>query len=82
MHLNIPNIFPIARLNRLTFKKAYLRFLAQFISIIPLGFGIWSIATDKKKQAWHDMLLNCYVIKNQKEINEINEIKEIKQIKY
>ncbi|MFN7674574.1 RDD family protein [Flavobacterium sp.] len=68
--------------NRLTFKKAYLRFLAQFISIIPLGFGIWSIATDKKKQAWHDMLLNCYVIKNQKEIKEINEIKEIKQIKY
>ncbi len=57
--------------NKLTFKKAYLRFLAQFISIIPLGFGIWSIASDEKKQAWHDMLLNCYVIKNQKEIKQI-----------
>ena len=58
--------------NRLTFKKAYLRFLAQFISIIPLGFGIWAIATDEKKQAWHDMLMNCYVVKNQKEIKQIN----------
>jgi uncharacterized RDD family membrane protein YckC len=57
---------------KLSFKKAYLRFLAQFISIIPLGFGIWSIASDKKKQAWHDMLMNCYVIKNQKEIKHIN----------
>jgi uncharacterized RDD family membrane protein YckC len=57
---------------RLSFKKAYLRFLAQFISIIPLGFGIWSIASDEKKQAWHDMLLNCYVIKNQKEIKQVN----------
>ena len=56
---------------RLSFKKAYLRFLAQFISIIPLGFGIWSIASDEKKQAWHDMLMNCYVIKNQKEIKRI-----------
>ena len=57
--------------NRLTFKKAYLRFLAQFISIIPLGFGIWSIASDEKKQGWHDMLMNCYVIKNQKEIRKL-----------
>ena len=47
---------------RLSFKKASFRFLTQIISIVPLGFGIWSIATDKKKQAWHDMLLGCYVI--------------------
>ncbi len=48
--------------NRLTFKKAAFRYLAQIISILPLGFGIWAIAKDDKKQAWHDMLLDCYVI--------------------
>ena len=57
--------------NRLNFKKASLRFLAQFLSIIPLGFGIWAIASDKKKQAWHDMLMECYVIKFQEEIKQI-----------
>ena len=49
---------------KLTFKKASLRYLAQILSVLPLGFGIWAIATDSKKQAWHDMLLGCYVIKN------------------
>jgi len=52
--------------NRLNFKKASLRFIAQIISIIPLGFGIWAIASDEKKQAWHDMLMGCFVIKNEK----------------
>lgn len=49
--------------NKLTFKKACLRYLAKVISILPLGFGIWSIAWDEKKQSWHDMLVGCYVIK-------------------
>ncbi len=48
--------------NKLTFKKAAFRYLAQIISILPLGFGIWAIAKDDKKQAWHDMLLGCFVI--------------------
>lgn len=50
--------------NKLTFKKAALRYIAQIISIIPLGFGIWAIAKDEKKQGWHDMLLGCYVIQS------------------
>lgn len=49
--------------NRLTFKKAAFRYLAQIISILPLGFGIWAIAKDEKKQGWHDALVGCYVIK-------------------
>lgn len=49
--------------NRLTFKKAALRYLAKIISIIPLGFGIWAIDGDKKGQSWHDMLMGTYVIR-------------------
>jgi uncharacterized RDD family membrane protein YckC len=49
--------------NRLSFKKAAFRFLAQLLSIAPLGFGIWAIANDEKKQGWHDVMLGCYVIK-------------------
>ena len=52
--------------NRLNFTKAALRYLAQIISILPLGFGIWAVATDEKKQGWHDLLLGCYVIKRKK----------------
>ena len=54
--------------NRLSFNKAALRYVAIIISIIPLGFGIWAIATDEKKQAWHDALLGCFVVKNQEEV--------------
>lgn len=48
----------------LTFRKAVLHYLAQIISILPLGLGIISIARDAKKQAWHDMLVGCYVVVN------------------
>jgi uncharacterized RDD family membrane protein YckC len=50
--------------NRLTYRKAILRYLAIIISVLPLGFGIWAIAYDKKKQGWHDALLGCYVVKS------------------
>jgi uncharacterized RDD family membrane protein YckC len=48
----------------LTFIQGFWHFAFQFISILPLGFGIWSIIYDKKKQAWHDMMVGCYVIEN------------------
>ena len=51
----------------LSFKKAYWHFAFQIFSVLPLGFGIWSIATDKKKQGWHDMMIGSYVIINKSE---------------
>jgi len=46
----------------LTFVQGFWHFAFQFISVLPLGFGIWSIIYHKKKQAWHDGLVGCYVI--------------------
>jgi uncharacterized RDD family membrane protein YckC len=60
--------------NRLSFKKACLRYLATFISIIPFGIGIWTIASDEKKQGWHDKLTGCYVINNRKKAFLENEV--------
>ena len=48
--------------NKLSFARAVSRYLTMFISILPLGFGIWAIASDKKGQAWHDRITRCLVI--------------------
>ena len=48
---------------RVSIKIATIRYLSIFFSVIPLGFGIWSILTDEKKQGWHDMIAGCYLIK-------------------
>jgi uncharacterized RDD family membrane protein YckC len=53
--------------NKLTFKRAVFRYLALYLSVIPLGLGIWTIAKDEKKQGWHDMLTDCYVIMDKQE---------------
>lgn len=64
--------------NRLTFLVAALRYLAQIISVLPLGFGIWAIASNDKKQAWHDMLLGCYVIVNKPDLTNNSDDEESK----
>jgi uncharacterized RDD family membrane protein YckC len=48
---------------KLSFLNASLRFIASLISILPLGLGIWAIAFDRKKQAWHDELMGTYVVR-------------------
>jgi uncharacterized RDD family membrane protein YckC len=41
------------------------RYLAYFISSIPLGLGLFWVAFDKRKQGWHDKLAGTVVIHNQ-----------------
>lgn len=48
----------------ISFKIAFLRYITQIISIFPLGFGIWAIASNEHNQAWHDAFFDCYVVKN------------------
>lgn len=48
---------------KVSFLKAALQYPAHFLSVMPLGFGIWAIATDDQKQAWHDSMLGTLVIK-------------------
>ena len=40
------------------------RYLAYFISMIPLMLGIFWVGFDKKKQGWHDKLANTLVVKD------------------
>lgn len=42
------------------------RYLAYFISSIPLGLGFLWIAFDSRKQGWHDKLAGTVVIDSQK----------------
>jgi len=39
------------------------RYLAYFVSMIPLMLGIFWVGLDKKKQGWHDKLANTLVVK-------------------
>lgn len=40
------------------------RYLAYFVSILPLFLGIFWVAFDKRKQGWHDKLAGTVVVKN------------------
>jgi uncharacterized RDD family membrane protein YckC len=42
------------------------RYLAYYVSIIPLCLGIIWIGIDKRKQGWHDKLAGTVVIKSNK----------------
>jgi uncharacterized RDD family membrane protein YckC len=39
------------------------RYLAYYVSLLPLGLGILWVAFDKKKQGWHDKLARTVVIR-------------------
>ena len=39
------------------------RYFAYFVSVLPLGLGIFWVAFDKKKQGWHDKLAGTVVVR-------------------
>lgn len=39
------------------------RYLAYFVSIIPLGLGMIWVGFDSRKQGWHDKLANSVVVR-------------------
>lgn len=39
------------------------RYLAYFLSIIPLGLGLLWVGFDRKKRGWHDMLAGTVVVR-------------------
>lgn len=39
------------------------RYLGYYVSMLPLGLGIFWVAFDKKKQGWHDKLAGTVVIR-------------------
>jgi uncharacterized RDD family membrane protein YckC len=42
--------------------RAVIRFLALSVSIAPLLAGMWAIAFDKKRRAWHDHIARTLVV--------------------
>jgi uncharacterized RDD family membrane protein YckC len=48
----------------LTFGQSVGRYLAYFVSILPLGLGLIWVAFDKRKQAWHDKLAGTVVVRS------------------
>ncbi len=39
------------------------RYLAYYVSSIPLGLGLLWVAFDRRKQGWHDKLAGTFVIR-------------------
>lgn len=42
------------------------RYLAYYISILPLFLGLIWVGIDKRKQGWHDKLAGTVVLRNKK----------------
>jgi uncharacterized RDD family membrane protein YckC len=42
------------------------RYLAYFVSALPLGLGLFWVAWDPKKQGWHDKLAGTVVVRARK----------------
>ncbi|MBN3494958.1 MULTISPECIES: RDD family protein [Vibrio] len=49
--------------HRLTFSKSVLRYVAYYVSAIPLCLGFIWIAFSSKKQGWHDLIANTVVVR-------------------
>tara|TARA_Y100001949_G_scaffold81333_1_gene68773 strand:- start:65 stop:550 length:486 start_codon:yes stop_codon:yes gene_type:complete len=45
-----------------TLKQWIIRNLGYFVSLLPVGLGIFWVAFDKKKQGFHDKLANTVVV--------------------
>lgn len=43
--------------------RLVVRYLAYFISMIPLGLGFFWVAFDKRKQGWHDKIAGTVIIR-------------------
>ena len=44
-------------------EQSLIRYFSYFISVIPLGLGIFWVAFDAKKQGWHDHIANTLVVR-------------------
>ena len=46
-----------------SFIKLFVRYLAYFVSMLPLFLGFFWVGWDKKKQGFHDKIANTLVVK-------------------
>jgi len=50
---------------RISVLRSIFRCISTFISVLPVGLGIWYMTTDSKKRTWHDIITGTYVIKHE-----------------
>lgn len=48
----------------LSARQSILRYLAYYISTIPLCFGFLWVVFNRKKQGWHDLIANTVVVRS------------------
>lgn len=48
---------------RPTTRQLVIRYLAYFVSLLPLGLGFLWVAFDARKQGWHDKLAGTVVLR-------------------
>ena len=45
-------------------SRLFIRYIAYFVSMIPLCLGLMWVGWDKRKQSWHDKIAKTVVIKS------------------
>lgn len=46
--------------------RLVLRYVAYFVSVVPVGLGFLWVAIDKRKQGWHDKIAGTVVVKDKR----------------
>jgi uncharacterized RDD family membrane protein YckC len=55
----------------LTTSQSIIRYIAYFISIIPIGLGLIWVGIDSKKQGWHDKIARTVVIRKKQNTENV-----------
>jgi uncharacterized RDD family membrane protein YckC len=55
---------------RASWKHAVLRYLAGWLSLLPLGLGFWWALVDARRRTWHDMLSQTMLVYRPKSAND------------
>lgn len=56
---------------QITVRQSIIRYFGYFVSMIPLFFGIFWVAWDSKKQAWHDKIAGTVVVREKFETEKV-----------
>jgi uncharacterized RDD family membrane protein YckC len=62
--------------NKITVRKALIRYLGYFVSALPLGLGFLWVAWDKQKRGFHDRLANTRVVIEDEAAKTLEELSE------
>jgi uncharacterized RDD family membrane protein YckC len=53
----------------LTVRRALLRYVGYWLSLIPLGLGFLWVLVDDRRRCWHDTLAGTYVVRDARSLS-------------